>query len=158
MMDNLLRYMLLAATGVLALWLAGCATSEREGWRGSARASGSEAHAYNMARLQAEIDHAQRPLVEFRASPEALQTLAASGQPLELTVANPYLMLSEPVAPWWHRLIPEFRDLAFVGVSVYQTERASSMQRRQLQSSERTTNRLLDKIPDEPIFIETLPE
>lgn len=148
-------------TGLTLALLSGCMSTEAgkqmDGLRSSARASGSETHQYNMARLEAEIAHASKPLVHFKASPEALQILAASGEPLELIVNNPYLMLSDPVAPWWHRLIPDGRDLLWGGITIWQAERNYSLQKRQIRSTETTNQTLLGKIPDEPIII-TLPE
>jgi hypothetical protein len=133
---------IIVALGIIgfALALVGCGTfsKESEGWRGSARASGSETHAFNMARLAAEIDHAKQPLVVFEASPEALQILAASGKPLTLTVNNPYLSISRPESPWWHKLVPDFRDLAWVGTTIYTVERGYSRDKRAISSAERT--------------------
>ena len=139
--DYIVSALFVLAVLALASMLTGCATGEREGWRASARASGSETHSFNMARLEAEIAHSQQPLVEFRASPEALKVLAASGQPLELIVNNPYLSISRPESPWWHRLVPEFRDLAWVGTTIWQVERNYSTSKRQISASDRRHER-----------------
>ena len=145
--EILVRVLFLGVLGIaLGMVLGGCGTlsGEAEGWRGSARASGSETHAFNMARLEAEIDHSRQPLVEFRASPEALQVLAASGQPLELIVNNPYLSISSPERPWWHRLVPEFRDVAWLGTTIWQVERQYSTSKRQISASDRRHEREME--------------
>jgi hypothetical protein len=143
----------IVAVIVLSLLCTGCATSDVSGWRSSMRASGSETHQYNMYRLDAEVEHASRPLVYFEASPEALQVLAASGKPLILTVNNPYLMLSDPKAPWWERLIPSGDTLLWGGITLYQFDRANKLQSRQLDASTARDRVLIDAAVKPPLII-----
>ena len=121
----------------------GCSTTDRD----SLRSSGSETHAFNMARLAAEIEHAKQPLVQFEASPEALQVLAASGEPLILVVNNPYLNISRPEAPWWHRLVPTFSEAGNVVLGGYSIYTARQNQKDANQANRELTQNVFGLIP-----------
>ena len=127
----------------LLLFSYGCSTTDR----GSLRSSGSETHAFNMARLAAEIEHAKQPLVQFEASPEALQVLAASGEPLLLVVNNPYLNISRPEAPWWHRLVPTFSEAGTVALGGYSIYTSRQNQKDANQANRELTQGLFGLIP-----------
>ena len=127
----------------LLLFSYGCSTTDRD----SLRSSGSETHAFNMARLDAEIAHAQQPLVRFEASPEALQVLAASGEPLILVVNNPYLNISRPEAPWWHRLVPTFAEAGNVALGGYSIYTARQNQKDANQANRELTQNVFGLIP-----------